>query len=251
MISPANTSPLLTSDLAGNAGPHHHEGYYRVTDNDLIEASVVAHFSYDELGLRRMVTIHDGEAYTSSIANAFAVEFAKHGGAVPIVARVAKGQTDMAAVLARFEEAEPDGVFIPLLPVGGSQSDSPGSRTRCAGRGDYDRRRRRIDDECPGVAGVGGPSISRHPISETAGTRTRRRAEALPTSWPRSRPPLAGRQRPHTGRTAMTPRRCCSRPSSRFRAVDGDTLRIDRAALRDALGGTKDFPGHPRHADVR
>ena len=26
-------------------------------------------------------------------------------------------------------------------------------------------------------------------------------------------------------------------------AVDGDTLRIDRAALRDALGGTKDFQG--------
>ena len=26
MISPANTSPLLTSDLAGNAGPHRHEG---------------------------------------------------------------------------------------------------------------------------------------------------------------------------------------------------------------------------------
>ena len=45
MISPANTSPVLTSDLAGNAGPDYHKGYYRVTDNDLIEASVVAHFS--------------------------------------------------------------------------------------------------------------------------------------------------------------------------------------------------------------
>ena len=116
MISPANTSPVLTSDLAGNAGPHHHAGYYRVTDNDLIEASVVAHFSYDELGLRTMVTIHDGDAYTGSIANAFAVEFTEHGGAVPIVARVAKGQTDMSAVLARFEDAAPDGVFIPLFP---------------------------------------------------------------------------------------------------------------------------------------
>ena len=49
MISPANTSPVLTSDLAGNVGPDYHEGYYRVTDNDLIEAAVVAHFSYDEL----------------------------------------------------------------------------------------------------------------------------------------------------------------------------------------------------------
>ena len=172
MISPANTSPLLTSDLAGNAGPHRHEGYYRVTDNDLIEASVVAHFSYDELGLRRMVTIHDGDAYTSSIANAFAVEFARHGGAVPIVARVAKGQTDMAAVLARFEDAEPDGVFIPLFPSEAASLIRQAGRTRCAGRGDNDRRRRRIDDECPGVAGVGRPLFH--------GTRSRRQREHEP-----------------------------------------------------------------------
>ena len=117
MISPANTSPVLTSDLAGNAGPDHHKGYYRVTDNDLIEASVVAHFIYDELGLRTMVTVHDGDAYTSAIANAFAVAFREHGGAVPVVARVAKGQTDMATVLAQFNEADPDGVFIPLFPT--------------------------------------------------------------------------------------------------------------------------------------
>ena len=65
MISPSNTSPVLTSDLAGNAGPHYHKDYYRVTDNDLIEASIVAKFSYEELGLRTLVTIHDGDAYTT------------------------------------------------------------------------------------------------------------------------------------------------------------------------------------------
>ena len=73
MISPSNTSPVLTSDLAGNAGPHYHKGYYRVTDNDLIEASIVAKFSYEVLGLRTMVTIHDGDAYTSAISNAFLI----------------------------------------------------------------------------------------------------------------------------------------------------------------------------------
>ena len=117
MVSPANTSPLLTSDLAGNVGPHHHEGYYRVTDNDLIKASIVAHFGFDELGLRTMVTIHDGDAYTSAIAHAFAVGFREQGGAVPVIAQVAKGQADMAQVLARFDAAAPDGVFIPLFPA--------------------------------------------------------------------------------------------------------------------------------------
>ena len=115
MISPSNTSPVLTSDLAGNAGQDHHKGYYRVSDNDLIEAGLVAQFSYDELGLRTMVTVHDGDPYTSALANAFAVAFREHGGAVPVVARVEKGQADMAAVIAQFDEADPDGVFIPLF----------------------------------------------------------------------------------------------------------------------------------------
>ena len=45
-----------------------------------------------------MVTIHDGDAYTSAISNAFATAFGALGGAVPVVAQVKKGQTDMAAV---------------------------------------------------------------------------------------------------------------------------------------------------------
>lgn len=49
MISTATTFPVLTSNLAGNAGTDYHEGYYHVTDNDLIEASVLAHFTYEEL----------------------------------------------------------------------------------------------------------------------------------------------------------------------------------------------------------
>ena len=117
MISPSNTSPVLTSDLAGNAGPHYHQGYYRVTDNDLIEASIVAKFSYEELGLRTMVTIHDGDAYTSAISNAFATSFGALGGAVPVVAQITKGQTDLAAVLAQFDAADPEGVFVPLFPT--------------------------------------------------------------------------------------------------------------------------------------
>ena len=44
MISPSNTSPALTSDLFGNAGPDYHKGYYRVADNSLIDASIVANF---------------------------------------------------------------------------------------------------------------------------------------------------------------------------------------------------------------
>ena len=136
MISPSNTSPVLTSDLFGNAGPDYHKGYYRVADNDLIEASIVAQFSYDELGLRTMVTIHDGDPYTNAISSAFAVAFREYGGTVPVVAKVAKGQTDMAAVLDRYDEADPDGVFISLFPAGGYVLDSTIGPARHHGRSD-------------------------------------------------------------------------------------------------------------------
>ena len=38
-----------------------------------------------------MVTIHDGDAYTSAFANAFAVAFREHGGTVPVIEEVTKG----------------------------------------------------------------------------------------------------------------------------------------------------------------
>ena len=42
MVSPANTSPALTSDLAGNAGPDYHPGFFRTISNDLYQARAVA-----------------------------------------------------------------------------------------------------------------------------------------------------------------------------------------------------------------
>ena len=86
-----------------------------MANNDLVTAGVVAKFGYEELGLRRMAAVHDGDAYTSALANAFAVAFRGHGGVVPIVTKVAKGQTDMSAVLAELAAARPDGVLLPLF----------------------------------------------------------------------------------------------------------------------------------------
>ena len=59
MISPGNTSPALTSDLEGNASPNYHAGYFRTANNDLYEANAVADFAYNELGLRKVVTLDD------------------------------------------------------------------------------------------------------------------------------------------------------------------------------------------------
>ena len=115
MISPSNTSPVLTSDLRGNAGPNNHAGYFRVANNDLYQGQAVAGFAYDELGLRRMVALHDGDPYTSALARAFREEFRARGGRVPALGVIEKGQTDMSAVLREFAIEEPDGVFFPVF----------------------------------------------------------------------------------------------------------------------------------------
>ncbi len=120
MVSPTNTSPALTSDLAGNASPHYHPGYFRTASNDLYQGQAVAQFAYRDLGLRRMVSIEDGDPYTTGLAAAFAEAFRALGGEVAVTASVEKGDTDMTAVLAQFAAAAPEGIFIPLFESEGS-----------------------------------------------------------------------------------------------------------------------------------
>ena len=119
MISPSNTSPDLTSDLQGNASIDRYPGYYRTANNSLYEALTVAEFAYQELGLRRMATVDDGDPYTMGFAVAFADAFQGLGGEVGGAHRVQKGQTDMSDVLADIaadgDVAPLDGIFLPLF----------------------------------------------------------------------------------------------------------------------------------------
>ncbi len=82
MVSPSNTSPSLTSDLAGNASPDYHPGYYRTANNDLYQGQAVADFAYNELGLGRMVSLDDGDPYTTGLTIAFGDAFRALGGEI-------------------------------------------------------------------------------------------------------------------------------------------------------------------------
>ena len=242
MISPSNTSPVLTSDLAGNAGSDRHEGYYRVIDNDLIEGGVVARFSYDELGLRTMVTVHDGDPYTSALANAFAAAFRERGGTVPVVARVSKGQTDMAAILARFGEAGPDGAFMPLFPAEAAALIRQADRL----------------EGLDGVTWIAGAALLATEIlalpesegfyftaphlgdGENTNQATGRRAgDVLAAFEVAFGGPPTSAYWAH-GYDATTLLLAAIAQAS---VVDGDTLRIDRGTLRDVLGRTEGFQG--------
>ena len=103
----------------GNAGSNHHPGYHRTSSNDLHEGGAVAKFAYNELELRNVAAIHDGDPYTSGLVNAFAGAFEELGGSV-VIASVERGQTDMLPQLTEIAAGTPDGLFFPLFEKEGA-----------------------------------------------------------------------------------------------------------------------------------
>ncbi len=119
LFSPSNTSPALTSDLAGNAGENYNEGYYRTAHNDLFQGAAMAEFVYSELGLTTAAAIHDGDAYTQGLAQAFADAFEKLGGTITGFTGVNKEDTDMVPVLTEIAAGTPEALFFPIFQPAG------------------------------------------------------------------------------------------------------------------------------------
>ena len=119
MIASSNTSPALTSDLAGSPGSAWNKGYYRTSHNDLHQGRAVAAFVKNELGRDAAAAIHDGDTYTQGLAAAFADSFTALGGEVTVIAGINKGDTDMTPVLTEVAAGRPQALFIPLFPPEG------------------------------------------------------------------------------------------------------------------------------------
>ena len=134
LISPSNTSPTLTSDLAGNPSEHRHTGYYRTAHNDLHQGEAVAHFLRHEKGVDTAAAVHVGDVYTRSLAEAFAAAFERLGGEVSTIREVSSAETDMAPALAGIALGSPEALFLPV-------SESVGEN---------------IVQQAPGVAGMEG-----------------------------------------------------------------------------------------------
>jgi branched-chain amino acid transport system substrate-binding protein len=116
MISPSNTSPSLTSDLQGNPGDNYQPGYYRTAHNDLFQGQAAANFVFNQLGLTKAALIHDGDPYTNGLTNAFGAAFEKLGGTVTIQTAVSVGQADLVPVLTEVAATDPEIIFMPIFP---------------------------------------------------------------------------------------------------------------------------------------
>ena len=115
MVSGSNTSPSLTSDLAGTAGPNYHAGYFRTAHNDLYQGQAAANFALQVLGVSSAAAIHDGDPYTEGLARAFADAFEAGGGTLTGFTAVNKGDTDMVPVLTEVAAGGPELLFFPIF----------------------------------------------------------------------------------------------------------------------------------------
>ena len=119
MISPSNTSPSLTSDLAGTPGESYYPGYYRTSKNDLIEGEAVSRFVYEDLGLTTAAAIHDGDPYTQGLAQSFSNSFEALGGEMTGFSGINKEDTDMVPVLTEIAAGSPQALFFPIFQPAG------------------------------------------------------------------------------------------------------------------------------------
>ncbi|HXF86205.1 MAG TPA: branched-chain amino acid ABC transporter substrate-binding protein [Anaerolineales bacterium] len=116
MISPSNTNP----DLTDPNHPDHHPGYFRTAHNDLFQGRIAAEFAYNELGVRKAATIHDGSPYAESLQRVFADVFRELGGEITAQEAINVGDTDMKPVLTKIATGAPELLYFPIFEPEGN-----------------------------------------------------------------------------------------------------------------------------------
>jgi branched-chain amino acid transport system substrate-binding protein len=235
MISGSNTSPALTSDLEGTAAESNQPGYFRVAHNDLIQGRAAATYAYETLGATKAATIHDGDPYTQGLADAFGTAFTDLGGEVVLATAINKGDTDMRPVLTEVVAAAPDMVFFPIFQP----------------EADYIVQQAKefpllaTTDKLMGADGLLSDTFISLPDTEGMYFSGPATPEGSPYEDFVAKYEEANGEKPIQAFHAHA----YDSVNILFEAIekvaveDGDTVHIDRKALRDALYDTKDYEG--------
>lgn len=110
-ISPSNTRPALTAPDRDAT----YAGYARTAHNDSFQGKVAAEYAFNEMGVKKAATIHDGSGYAEALVGVFEAEFAALGGEIVASEAIAKGTTDMSTTLKTMAAAGPDLIYMPLF----------------------------------------------------------------------------------------------------------------------------------------
>jgi len=119
MISPANTNPCLTKDIAGCAyhpadlRSGNPNNYWRVVTTDDYQGPAMADYMYKQLNIKSVGILDDSTVFGVGIAGAFETEFKKLGGTVAKHSEYKKEQTsDFKAILSGFKNGGAQGVYV-------------------------------------------------------------------------------------------------------------------------------------------
>src|SRR5438128_7878062 len=119
MISPANTNPCLTKDIAGcsyhpqdlRAG--NQNNYWRVVTTDDYQGPAMATYAYKTLGIKNVGILDDSTVFGVGIAGSFEAQFKSLGGTVAKHSEYKKEQTsDFKSILLGFKNAGALGVYV-------------------------------------------------------------------------------------------------------------------------------------------
>src|SRR6266581_7642347 len=119
MISPSNTNPCLTKDIAGcsyhpqdlRAG--NANNYWRVVTTDDYQGPAMATYAYKTLGIKNIGILDDSTVFGVGIAGSFEQQFKSLGGTVAKHSEYKKEQTsDFKSILLGFKNAGALGVYV-------------------------------------------------------------------------------------------------------------------------------------------
>ena len=116
IISASNTAP----DLNRAGDPNQHPGYLRTAHNDEVQGAAAARFAFEELGVTKAETIHDGSLYAQSLQEVFATTFKELGGEITTQEAVDPQATDFKSVLTSIAAGEPQFIYHPIFVQAGS-----------------------------------------------------------------------------------------------------------------------------------
>ncbi len=109
MISPSCTAPGLTE--------REYTSFNRVVPPDGVQGVLAAMFIYEELGVTRIATLHDGSDYGDGLVAVVIPAFEALGGEVVASDAISVGDTDFRALLESFATDDPELIYFAGFPA--------------------------------------------------------------------------------------------------------------------------------------
>ncbi|MFN8378713.1 MAG: ABC transporter substrate-binding protein [Anaerolineae bacterium] len=108
-ISPSCTNPRLTTSG--------YTSFNRAVASDAAQGVVAAYYLYNDLGVRKIATIHDGSAYGEGLVSVVTDTFQSLGGEVVASDAISVGDTDFRGLLEDIAQEDPELIYFGGFPA--------------------------------------------------------------------------------------------------------------------------------------